>query len=639
MVPSQAVEYRPLGSNSIRLFRFDKNAQDIISGEMKPYTLEDFPPYYALSYCWGPGTETVRIGVNGGDLQVSRSLNDALKQLHQFIVTSVDLSHCNNWIWADQLCVNQQDIVERSKQVPLMGKIYRQAIRTIVWLGDDNDSSSSAWTLVDKIYDIFRERYPKARTLADIPFAVYSELEFKLSGLPKWDDTTWYHFKNLLRIPWFTRVWVIQEVALSAKDPIILHGPHQYPWHKLSWAAAWLRRTGYTRLENIPCQLLNVDAMSCIRRSNTPWALDVLLCLTATKFQATDQRDKVYGLLGLTKEGQDLTNLPDALRPDYGLDVVDTYKRVTLYIFNKYKNLSTLTRIKTFALIEGTSSMQSTHALEKSPSRTKLPSWVPDWSDSIIIERQLAKSFSWISHSHETDEGILGFPNYYKACGGLQLHIHQLENPSTLKLDGLWVDTVIRSVRPTDGMESGGESIDHCHTMIWQTAAPLLPALGAADWLTSYIKATTAGHHIIGGRTETQIMRDGSAYLLGLLTRNENLTSTDSTSVESTSKLIYLLQSLSIDGDAEVYTSISYNFCFQWSFFVTKQGRMGIGPVVTRPGDRIAILFGGEVPYVLRSRDGVVILLGESYVHGLMQGEIIQALRKGKLAPQMIEIH
>ncbi|KAM3066636.1 hypothetical protein ACMFMF_010142 [Clarireedia jacksonii] len=609
MTFSQAMKYEPLGSNSIRLFQFDKNAPDTISGEMISFTLEESPPYYALSYCWGPRRECALVRVNEGWLQVSRSLSDALKRLRQFTMTSCDLSHSTIWIWADQLCINQQDVAERCEQVPLMGKIYKQAIRTIVWLGDDSGFISSAWTLVDQIYDIFRERYPKAQTLSDIPFAVYSESEYKLSGLPKRSDTTWHHFKKLLGLPWFTRVWVIQEVALSAKDPVILHGQQQYPWHKLSWAAAWLRRRGYTRLEHIPGQLLNVDAISCIRRSNTPWNLDVLLCLTSTKFQATDQRDKIYGLLGLTKDGQDLTNLPDALRPDYELDVVETYKKVALYIFSKYQNLSTLTRTNTFATSSGIGPMQPKHTWDR------LPTWVPNWSDFDVVEKKLAKSLSWISHSTQTDEGILGFPKYYNTCGGLSLRIYQSESLSTLRLDGLWVDTIVRSVQPTDGFESERRSIDDCQIMMWNIAAPLLPVYGAMEWLTSYIKATTADHHILGGRTETQLIKDGSAYLLTLLSRHEAVT-TSSTSTKPTSELLNLLQNLSVGGDAEVYTSLSFNFCFQRSFFITMQGRMGIGPLVTGPGDRIAILFGGEVPYVLRTQVGVSLLLGESKYYG-----------------------
>jgi hypothetical protein len=60
---------------------------------------------------------------------------------------------------------------------------------------------------------------------------------------------------------------------------------------------------------------------------------------------------------------------------------------------------------------------------------------------------------------------------------------------------------------------------------------------------------------------------------------------------------------------------------------------------VTRPGDQIVPLFGGEVSYVLRSQDSVVILLGESYVHGLMQREMVEVLQIGKLAQAVIEIH
>lgn len=114
-------------------------------------------------------------------------------------------------------------------------------------------------------------------------------------------------------------------MALSRRDPIILHGPYRYPRYKISWAAAWLRRSGYVRLAHVPNQLLNVVAMSYIQRSQNPWPLNALLCLTSIKFQATDPRDKVYGLLGLASETQNLTHEFDALYLDYQLDVIEVY--------------------------------------------------------------------------------------------------------------------------------------------------------------------------------------------------------------------------------------------------------------------------------------------------------------------------
>jgi hypothetical protein len=65
-------------------------------------------------------------------------------------------------------------------------------------------------------------------------------------------------------------------------------------------------------------------------------------------------------------------------------------------------------------------------------------------------------------------------------------------------------------------------------------------------------------------------------------------------------------------------------------FFITESGRFGLGPVGTRPGDEVFTLLGGHVPFVLRRVGGdferggeheKYQLLGESYVHGVMDGE------------------
>jgi hypothetical protein len=47
------------------------------------------------------------------------------------------------------------------------------------------------------------------------------------------------------------------------------------------------------------------------------------------KFQASDQRDKIYGLLGLAAETRNTAELPEALVPDYNLTVQDAYQKAT----------------------------------------------------------------------------------------------------------------------------------------------------------------------------------------------------------------------------------------------------------------------------------------------------------------------
>jgi len=63
--------------------------------------------------------------------------------------------------------------------------------------------------------------------------------------------------------------------------------------------------------------------------------------------------------------------------------------------------------------------------------------------------------------------------------------------------------------------------------------------------------------------------------------------------------------------------------CVDRRFFVTRNGLMGIGPDAMKEGDTIAILFGGSVPYVVRTVDQNHKLVGECYVVGSMSGEAV----------------
>ncbi|PMD57267.1 uncharacterized protein K444DRAFT_483861, partial [Hyaloscypha bicolor E] len=62
-------------------------------------------------------------------------------------------------------------------------------------------------------------------------------------------------------------------------------------------------------------------------------------------------------------------------------------------------------------------------------------------------------------------------------------------------------------------------------------------------------------------------------------------------------------------------------------FFVTKKGYFGIGPAELEEGDEIYILAGGKVPLVLRplpeSQPNTFELVGDCYVHGVMDGEAV----------------
>jgi hypothetical protein len=68
-------------------------------------------------------------------------------------------------------------------------------------------------------------------------------------------------------------------------------------------------------------------------------------------------------------------------------------------------------------------------------------------------------------------------------------------------------------------------------------------------------------------------------------------------------------------------------------FFVTTDGHMGLGPFAMEEGDIVTVLFGGAVPYLLRRMGADYWLVGECYVHGIIEGQVIEQLRdKGELA-------
>ena len=63
--------------------------------------------------------------------------------------------------------------------------------------------------------------------------------------------------------------------------------------------------------------------------------------------------------------------------------------------------------------------------------------------------------------------------------------------------------------------------------------------------------------------------------------------------------------------------------------FVTKKGYIGAAPLSSQVGDVVYVLAGGHVPFVLRKKPGgqksaPLRLVGECYVHGLMQGEALR---------------
>ncbi|PMD32954.1 HET-domain-containing protein, partial [Hyaloscypha variabilis F] len=89
--------------------------------------------YVALSYVWGDATLRRQISVDGATLDITASLDCALRHLR-------DQSRLLR-VWADGICINQNDFEDRNHQVRMMSSIYLLARHTIIFLGPASPQS------------------------------------------------------------------------------------------------------------------------------------------------------------------------------------------------------------------------------------------------------------------------------------------------------------------------------------------------------------------------------------------------------------------------------------------------------------------------------------------------------------------
>lgn len=156
--------------------------------------------YDALSYTWGDGERSKSISCNGKRLAVTPTLLEALQRFrHAYHVVT---------LWIDQICICQERVPERNSQVQLMGKIFKNARKVIVWLGEDYNESRAGMQLAKQLLSIARYQPVSGLTPADL----------ETHGLPKQGHRRWVALSAILRRPWFWRTWIVSQ-ACEALNP------------------------------------------------------------------------------------------------------------------------------------------------------------------------------------------------------------------------------------------------------------------------------------------------------------------------------------------------------------------------------------------------------------------------------------
>lgn len=695
--------YQPLPKQQgyLRLLQLDEGATKPVTGHLTVVSLSNAPAFHALSYAWGTKKQTTAILIDGAAFFVTPNLAAGLLEIASQPMhgedtaanarldeseSTSDLSVAR-YIWCDQICVDQENLEERGHQVQQMHRVYLASERTIVWLGIDDGFATGAVHLLRRIENGADDLPSKGElNIAPRRRKVYLGRGFidwdlhRRQNLPLTVSEAWKNMDKLFSLPWFRRVWIIQEVVLSRRDPLLIVGNVRYSWTKMALAAHWLYLHGYQD-GYVSRSIASIHTLLHMRLNKFQYDIGALL-RTAIYHNATDPRDNIYGVLGLEMFVQTPADgsliQPSGIVPDYSLPAAVVYRTAIQQIITVSGSLAILS-LPTF---RAPWSFDPYECFGRQAWWTGFPSWVPH-----LEHTPHARSLVGVvpcSDSQQAEFWSLRHPGHsnFRASSGLPVRSESTRPSSrVLTLQGLCVDRVkvCLQVTPLGSLSRQNRSPVVVHGLttlariwyyiesrrhywgffrtilyllcmfwtarhrpaaqgMWRTALKHSRYNEPLRVATAVLDATTAGMDSGEQPWDSAGLHHYATFMAHLETYWPTTGLSDSERMAKRTLLDFACSST--QGDGEKYSIAMQYWCNLRRFFVTEQGYVGIGPTSMRKGDDVCVLFGGSVPYILRtSKKGTYHFIGDSYVHELGQGQAVQAMKRGELHEQVFRIN
>ncbi|KAF2790473.1 HET-domain-containing protein [Melanomma pulvis-pyrius CBS 109.77] len=227
---STSTYIRTLQGRRIRLLEVIPDSEtSILSIQLVENSLDE-AEFEALSYVWGDQTEKIRIKCNGKRAEIGASLHAFLHERRR--------RRSMGLLWADQICIDQNNTTERTRQVRLMPAIYAKANQVIIWLGKQQPTDPEGLALAKTLYQKCRgNQYD-----ADAGAFDFHDFDCQSRGIPDPKfDSTWSALFRILSNPWFGRVWVIQELLMAQKS-VMWKGTFDLNTDVVLWSAMLIGR-------------------------------------------------------------------------------------------------------------------------------------------------------------------------------------------------------------------------------------------------------------------------------------------------------------------------------------------------------------------------------------------------------------
>jgi hypothetical protein len=333
-------------------------------------------------------------------------------------------------------------------------------------------------------------------------------------------------------------------------------------------------------------------------------------------YKCADPKDVLFSLLGVARDLDEYepAGSPSStscypwsgVTPDYFLTVEGVYQRFVISSIANKKSLLTL----------------STPYIKPEVSHLNLPSWVPDFSNLL-----LANGLMYMRNES-------GLP--FKTSGESALESRFSYNYFILHVRGRQVDTIKAVIPPIDLDSGGGSEADGKAEQETIAGFDIVANSNITRWIIKCLQISQIPSD--AGLTRYGLTQDRLQDFLRTLICDLTVPG-DRSNVDSMLALNEWIETLfgnqelarkyEGEGTWQDYlsrlTSMDSAFFMRssgWGFCSTEHGRMGRCLKSARPGDKVVILYGGELPYILRERAaGGWTFISSCYIHGLMDGE------------------
>ncbi|KAL6876816.1 HET domain-containing protein, partial [Trichoderma novae-zelandiae] len=619
------------------------------------------PKYEALSYTWGDENDRREVAVNGYIVDVTVNLYSALRRLR--------LEDESRVLWIDALCINQMDLDERSQQVQLMRSIYTMCDRTVIWIGESPEDMSPTWEMhwsgdeeddesMDWFWDEFYPEADGANADATEPkpfdqiFHAFANIRLfsggHLSDQPLFTDLTGDEFSYpvshpdycrqvtdalapFYESPWWTRVWTVQEIILPPKASF-LYGPISIDIYFLLGALAALTDHMFESCCSEVFSSCDIRVRKCLQKLGSALtniknirtshgngaSVDLWEAMTTFRARfATDNRDKVHGVLGLVNSWP-------------GQPIIPNYRTTAEAIYCQAV-VSTAT---------GTNSLLPLHFPLQKHACPGLPSWCVDWTAASGLADQL-NVYHWtqqpfrvfsvqgqekvriVPHANNRILEVIGRRGDRVASVGTICHGNKPSEKRKAYCNWFHLANLHRNPAKTN--PAGCSNFEAfwkclCWDMILHMREVAVAESARSTGTQSYEAFVGYCHSspksVFHPKGLSQADREAALRL------DSRFQTAEDTNWGHYSQPDYLTEQW-ING-----------LTLNTTMFVTESGYLGLGPPETQVGDEVWCLFGGRMPFVLRplkttqetvpgqGEKQLRQVFGTCYVHGIMDGEV-----------------